>query len=277
MQIPVMGTVSSLVRNLSLEKKWELKKKELGKSNQENSQIAAYKQQVADLRKSQAISSIEAKMKSGIPLSGADMEYLRLNAPTLYEKAQAIQKEREQYRKELESCRTKEDVEKLKTRKLQQYVAEAKAVMSSSIPAEKKKEKMEEIGMRMATVMDEHANFTQSSEYASLPDDWEDEKRKKGKKSDKADLNIDDEHHALKLRRQKSNARLEKSDPVISEAQEPDGIEQTQRETQPQAPEASAKPEEGDAAYTYNSLGKPDMHFSNATPEAKVSTISIEA
>ena len=179
-----IGTVANYAKLKELGIKWQKRKEnpllERGKKKDEDPQIAAFRQQLKELKKAQIMESIQGKMRAGLRLSKKELDYLRTHAPLEYEKAVKIEREREEYKRELERARSKEDVSKLKQRKMQQFVTEARAVSQNpNIPQGKKKELLEFIGMRMNAIMNEHASFVQTPEYHRLPDKRDDDNKKK--------------------------------------------------------------------------------------------------
>ena len=64
------------------------------------------------------------KLQNGEKLSSEEMEYLRKNAPELYEKALQISTERTACENELKNCKSKEDVQRLKMHKTASYLPE---------------------------------------------------------------------------------------------------------------------------------------------------------
>ena len=137
------------------------------------------------------VEMITTKMKSGIELSGDDLEFLKANAPELYEKAVQIAQERKQYEEALARCKTKDDVQRLNTQRLSAYMNEGQAIMHSNMTRAQKMEKMEFLGMRVNAIRNEHAKFVASPEYEKLP--WEheleedDDRRKKDAKAEDED------------------------------------------------------------------------------------------
>lgn len=171
MNILSMGTATSYIKNLELNLKWQERKQNPLKAKEEDPQIASFKKQAAEQRRSQSIANIQGKMLSGLHLTQQELQYLRENSPADYQKAVQIEKERQEYKRELEQCQSKEDVEKLNQQKLQQFCTEAKTVAGNpNIPAAKKKELLEFIRMRMSAFMDEHASFIKTPEYQQLPE-----------------------------------------------------------------------------------------------------------
>lgn len=173
MNFMTIGTVSGFVKNLTLDMKWQERKQKINdrQDQQLSPEAANIKKWSEDQRRSQAVSSIHGKMLSGAPLSNDELNYLRANCPDLYEKAMQIQREREAYKKELSNCKSKEDVEKLSQRKMNEFINEAKSIITNpNIPKAKKAVMLEFITMRMNAVMNDHAEFIKSPGYQRLPE-----------------------------------------------------------------------------------------------------------
>ena len=168
----IMGTVSSYVKGIELNKKFQERKNNsflVDDKKQEDPRITEFKRLSEEQRRSHAISSIYGKLMSGQELSPSELEYLRKHSPDLYEKAVKIKQERAEYKRELANCRSKEDVERLRQSKLLGFASEARAISRAKIPPEEKREKLEFLTMRMNAVLNEHHKFTQSAEYQKLP------------------------------------------------------------------------------------------------------------
>ncbi len=185
MNFPTIGSVTNAVKNMQLTQKWQQRKTEINQSGivKDNSKFAKteeeqnvlsmldrYKKQIAEQREQAAMGGITAKLKSGQSLSPAELDYLKENAPELYEEYVKIQKEREAYEKELKKCETKEDVRRVNTMKMNSFMNEAKAVMSANMPSEAKLQAMEEIQQRMMYIINDHNEFISSSEFQSMPE-----------------------------------------------------------------------------------------------------------
>ena len=180
MDMYTMGSVANTVKQMELQFKWQERKNNplLDKEGQnENSMIAELKRQAAEASKSQKMSSIDTKLKTGVRLSAHELEYLKINNPDLYEKAVKIEKEREEYRRQLRNAKTKEDVERLQSQRVQQLTAEAQAISGNpNIPKSGKQGLLEEIGMRMAAAANEYVEYVNSAKYAGLPENEEESK-----------------------------------------------------------------------------------------------------
>jgi hypothetical protein len=130
-----------------------------------------------DQQRSAKLAAIDSKLITGKRLSKKEMSFLKEHAPFLYEKAAMAERERVEYEREIRNARSKEEVDKINQRKMQQFKVEARAVKSSNMPLADKKEAIKFIQMRMSAVMDSHMVFVQSKEYMALPDSEDDEKR----------------------------------------------------------------------------------------------------
>lgn len=178
-----VGSASDYVNLKKLEFKWTERKNNpfLPKGKNEDSFTARFSRQTEEGLKSNNISLLRGKMQTGAPLSPDEMEYLKENSPELYETAKKIENERNEYKKALKNCRSREDVEKLKLGSLSRLAAEAKAISTSSgISTERKKELLEQAGMRVMAITYEHNRFIATSAYRALPERSDDSRAKRG-------------------------------------------------------------------------------------------------
>jgi hypothetical protein len=152
--------------------------------SQQEQMLADLKQMNEDSRRATKLNAIEGKMMSGRRLTVKEFNFLRENAPEMYDKAVRIERERNEYERELRMARSKEDVERLRWTRMGMFVAEAGAIRRSDMPKADKKEAMEMVQMRMNAVVNEHLNFVMSSEYLRLADT--DEEARTGNRRPKA-------------------------------------------------------------------------------------------
>ncbi|MCL1947672.1 MAG: hypothetical protein FWF51_11100 [Chitinivibrionia bacterium] len=130
--------------------------------------VPAPKIRESEEAKGKKLSSIFAKMAAGKRLSHVEMEYLRENSPEWYEKAKQLEQEREQYRRALENCKTKDQARILHTQKMAQVMASFKAAKAS-----KSGDAMTFVSMQAATATDEFGDFVKSDKYEELPNEYE--------------------------------------------------------------------------------------------------------
>ena len=173
MLFPMTGTLYNSMKSAELEMKWQMKKKDPNywdSLDERSKQIINLQENAASVRKSNAMSSISAKMESGAELTDEELAYLRENNPQMYQEAMKIKMERQAYEKELEKCRTKEDVERVKTNKMNQMLSYAKAVSSNpNIPEGAKLGELKKIMSHTMALCNEHLKFIKTPRYAKLP------------------------------------------------------------------------------------------------------------
>lgn len=213
MLFPITGTLYSSMKSAELEMKWQMKKKDPNywdSLDERSKQIINLQENAASVRKSNAMSSISAKMESGAELTDEELAYLRENNPQLYQEAVKIKMERQAYEKELEKCRTKEDVERVKTNKMNQMLSYAKAVSSNpNIPESAKLGELKKIMSHTMAICNEHLKFVKTPRYAKLPTEEELRRKEKDRKEstskaetdtpEKTEIYIEDEDMEKKL------------------------------------------------------------------------------
>lgn len=191
LQMPMIGTIHNMVKTQQLQMKWQMRKADpkMEKGTPEERQIANFYEQAEQMRKSNAVLTIDSKLQAGQKITDEELEYLRVNNPDLYKKAVEAAMEREQYKKALENCKTKEDVERLNANKMQNFLAETKVIRGNpNIPQGKKLDLLKQITRRMMGVQNEHAVFTGNPRYADLPREAELAEGKKKKKENRVEL-----------------------------------------------------------------------------------------
>jgi len=182
----VIGRITNYVKNVQLEQKWQQKKFEM--SGDKSKETGG----VNDWIKAKRIGDIKNKMKSGKRLSFEEKEFLRVNAPDLYEKAIKIEKERDEFRRALEKCKTKEEAMRVQTSKTLELQTEAQA-MSCKFKDGQERDESEFIAMRMMAIFDEYADFTKSKEYSEMPNEYEENKENKEENENVMEYNVKDE------------------------------------------------------------------------------------
>ena len=109
---------------------------------------------------------IQQKLKSGKKLTSEEMNYLRVKNPQMYMQAARVQAMRENLEKQLQSCRSKEEVEK---------------VYAGAVSMVGKEEPMKEA--IIAAYDDAVKEFKKTDAYQALPATEEDAEQRWGKKS----------------------------------------------------------------------------------------------
>jgi len=181
-----IGRITDYVKTAQLEQKWQKKKIEMSTAKSGDSR------QVNDWIKTKRIGEIKNKMKSGKRLSHAEKEFLRIHDPKLYEKAMKIEKERDEFKRALANCKTKEEVRRVLTSKAMELQAEVQAVGKTK-DVEQKLDKLEFISMRMMAIFDEHAEFVKTKEYSEMPNEEEENEENNEENNEKDNEEINKE------------------------------------------------------------------------------------
>lgn len=171
------GTIQTNLKSTELKMKFEQRKQnphntENSGKNESQMKIDQFKDDLEKFQTDNKLTAIDSKLKSGSELTEKEIEYLREKNPELYKKAMAIKEERKQYKKSLQNAKSKEEVERIRSNKMQSFLTEATSVKNNpNISSEKKEEFMEQLNRRMAAISKEHAKFKASKEYQKLPEE----------------------------------------------------------------------------------------------------------
>ncbi len=117
------------------------------------------------------ISRIMDRIRSGYELDIIDLEFLREHSPEGYKLALEAQKEREEFARELEQCKSKEEVKKVKLKKDLKYLKK----MDEAERQGNKGEALKQITY-INTVQNELNKFVKTKEFKELPDKNKDNK-----------------------------------------------------------------------------------------------------
>lgn len=183
------GTMQNYLKTSAMTMKWEEKKQNLTKKKGEERELTPKEREIENLQRDMAhiregnqIGQLDIKLKSGGELTDEELEYLKTKNPELYNKAIEIKRERAAYKKQLENCKTKEDVEELRANKLQRFTSEIKSIKSNpNIGEGKKLELIEQIGRRFMGIMNEHNKFVGTTKYKELPSEQDERAGRKKK------------------------------------------------------------------------------------------------
>lgn len=186
----IIGRIHDTVRLAGLTAKWEQKKQNIGKKQveltPEERQLEHFMEQLEDIREGNEYAQIGNKINSGAKLTPEEIEYLRRENPQALQAYEEIQQEKENYKRQLKNCRTKEEVEKLKQQKMGEFMAAAKkADTNPNIPKEQKLAILAKILAKVLVVEEVHYEFTKSLAYQSLPTEEEKQQAEKAAREQK--------------------------------------------------------------------------------------------
>lgn len=138
---------------------------------QEQRLLQQFQQQISQMHESNFQQELQAKLDSGQELTPEEEQYLEKVNPDALKEHEKLKEEVAAYRKQLQNCRTKKDVEKLKLYKMGQFMSEVKTISNDPlIPKAKKKAMLEQILKRTYAIEKEHNDYTKTPEYQAKPD-----------------------------------------------------------------------------------------------------------
>lgn len=183
MDFSTIGSVSNYINNMKLENKWKQRNAEgdfKSKANKtalemKNDSFKEYYKRTAQEHEDDKLKeTIDSKIAVDAELTKEEMDYLAKTNPTLYNKIKAIEKEKKSYEKELKSCKTKQEVDRLKMTKANQSLCVIKAAENDpNIPKPAKLAIAAGEMRRMNALNKISAKFYKSGEYEKLPTEEE--------------------------------------------------------------------------------------------------------
>ena len=202
--IPISGTITNAVKYQVMNSKWQQKKdsghvlskeerNERENWTEEDYLIADFEEQAAQNREASKNTEIKNKIMSGAALTQEEIEYLEKNNPEDLKKYREIKAERKAYEDKLKKCRTKDEVERVKTETMGEYMSSLKSVVNNpNIPKGAKLAKAQEMLAKTNNIQEVHLKFVQSESYQKLPTEAEEaEKREKERDLEDAENRIE--------------------------------------------------------------------------------------
>lgn len=186
----ISGTVSGAVQLMALNNKWQ-QKKESGEvlSRDEVNERATWtkedwlkhdiEEQAAQNRETSTRTGIDNKILAGGALTPEEEKYLERESPATLQKYKEVKAEKKAYEEQLKQCKTKDDVQRLKTETLGEYAASMKKVENDPyIPMSEKLAKAQELLAKTRNVQEVELKFIQSPAYDKLPTEAEEAKER---------------------------------------------------------------------------------------------------
>lgn len=177
--IAIAGTIRNTVKLAQLDNKWKEKKSKGAKAiekemSPEVRMKMQYEEDLKKMRENNQAAGIDAKVRTGSTLTSEEISYLKKNNPQMYQYYLEIKHAEESYEQELESCKTKEDVERLRVTRLGNFAAEAKSIVNNPrIPEGAKVGLIGKILGKTLAIQEAHAEFTESLRYINMPTERE--------------------------------------------------------------------------------------------------------
>ncbi|MCI9305023.1 MAG: hypothetical protein HFI28_00895 [Lachnospiraceae bacterium] len=201
MDFSMIQSIGTYTKNMGMQMKWQKKKEDNDFTADGSTKWSdPTARQAEEIRRSQAdgsaklLSQIRTKLAAGKKLTQEEMDYLQKNDLPTYQKVKAIEAEQKSYEKELKNCKTKEDVQRVRTNRVAASLSVVNNVKNNPAIPEGAKLGLIWQELQKNMVMEETIKkFVESGEYAQLPTEAEKlEAEKELKEWKEAELGIKD-------------------------------------------------------------------------------------
>lgn len=188
----VSGTITNAVKMMEMETRWQQKKNQgepLSKKErneranwtEEQRMIANFQEELEQNRESKKMQGIMNKVAAGQELTNDEISYLKQKNPQGLKAYEEIRAEKEGYKRQLENCKTKEEVDRLKMVKMGEFAASVKKAEGNSCIPKGAKLAIAQKALGEAKVVEElHQEFIRSGQYEALPSEEELREEKQG-------------------------------------------------------------------------------------------------
>lgn len=226
--------------------KWQKRKDSSDFTADGKMKLDLISRQAEEIRQAQAdgsaklSSQIRSKLANGKKLTIEEMEYLQKNDPQLYQKVKSIEAEQKNYENELKRCKTKEEVQRVRTNHAAASLSTVNNIKNNpNIPEGKKLELIWQEHMKNQALEEVTKEFVESGKYAKLPTEAEKaEAEKELKEAKEAELGIEDpaeeaeEKDKAEADSETDGTKEDRPADSIKEARPADGAESSFAESQ---------------------------------------------
>lgn len=181
----VSGTIRNAVNLSMLQNKWQqkknsneiLSKKELNKREnwtQEQHMLQHFKDEMESNNEASIKTAIDGKIAAGGTLTPEEERYLEQKDPASLQRYRQAKMEKKAYEEKLKRCKTKDEVDRLKTNTMSGYLASFKKIENDPcIPLSEKLAKAQEMLAKSRNIEEVEIKFKASAEYENLPTEAE--------------------------------------------------------------------------------------------------------
>lgn len=246
MNFNMIQSLNSYTRNMEMQMKWQKRKDSSDFTADGKMKLDLISRQAEEIRQAQAdgsaklSSQIRSKLANGKKLTIEEMEYLQKNDPQLYQKVKSIEAEQKNYENELKRCKTKEEVQRVRTNHAAASLSTVNNIKNNpNIPEGKKLELIWQEHMKNQALEEVTKEFVESGKYAKLPTEAEKaEAEKELKEAKEAELGIEDpaeeaeEKDKAEADSETDSTKEDRPADSIKEARPADGAESSSAESQ---------------------------------------------
>jgi hypothetical protein len=228
----ISGTITNTVQLQMMNSKWQ-QKKESGDvlSKEERNERANWTQeewlkhdiqeQAAQNRETSQQTDIDNKIMYGGTLTPEEEQYLEKNNPSALQRYKEIKAEKKSYEEKLKTCKTKDEVQQLKTETLGGYLSSMKKVENDPyIPLSEKLAKAQELLAKTRNIEKAELKFMASAKYKDLPTEEEEAEERSEEREAVSDLVLAEQKEAVDTDENPS------ADSAVSEEAEDDSDKQ---------------------------------------------------
>ncbi len=240
----MIQSLNAYTRNMEMQMKWQQKKTNSDFTADGSTKLDAVSRQAEEIRQAQADGSaklaaqIRTKLANGKKLTAEEMEYLQKNDPQMYQKVKSIEAEQKNYENELKRCKTKEEVQRVRTNHAAASLSTVNNIKNNpNIPEGKKLELIWQEHMKNQALEEVTKEFVESGKYAKLPTEAEKAKAEKElEEAKKAEMGIEDPEEKIE---EETEAKSDSEANDVKETERADGADDASRENQIDAAKAA--------------------------------------
>ncbi len=235
MNFNMIQSLNAYTRNMEMQMKWQQKKANSDFTADGSMKLDAVSRQAEEIRQAQADGSaklaaqIRTKLANGKKLTAEEMEYLQKNDPQMYQKVKSIEAEQKNYENELKRCKTKEEVQRVRTNHAAASLSAVNNIKNNpNIPEGKKLELIWQEHMKNQALEEVTKEFVESGKYAKLPTEAEKAKAEKElEETKKAEKGIEDPEEKIE---EETEAKSDSEADDVKETERADGVDDTSQE-----------------------------------------------
>ena len=235
MNFNMIQSLNAYTRNMEMQMKWQQKKANSDFTADGSMKLDAVSRQAEEIRQAQADGSaklaaqIRTKLANGKKLTAEEMEYLQKNDPQMYQKVKSIEAEQKNYENELKRCKTKEEVQRVRTNHAAASLSAVNNIKNNpNIPEGKKLELIWQEHMKNQALEEVTKEFVESGKYAKLPTEAEKAKAEKElEEAKKAEKGIEDPEEKIE---EETEAKSDSEADDVKETERADGVDDTSQE-----------------------------------------------
>ncbi len=131
MDFSTIGNINMYTKNLKLRTMWDMKKRSGNVNAHQDTGSNWMMEDLERQRENDKLARITNKILNGRKLTSEERDYLRAKSPQTYQQLVKSEEEQKSYEAALRRCKTKEDVQRLKTDRINAALSDVKSVANS--------------------------------------------------------------------------------------------------------------------------------------------------